>query len=255
VKPKVLIVDDDADLRRILQLAVGAAGYQAVLAADGVSALQAAQREHPAVIVLDLGLPGGDGFSVLDRLGASTTLAGIPVVVVSGRDAAGTRERALAAGAVEFLAKPIDPALFADALRRHAPQAGGTAAPAERAAPKVLLVEDDADLRQGLAARLRSKGFSPASAADATSAMTVALRERPDVILLDLGLPGGDGLLLLERLKKHPALGAVPVVVLSARDPAAHRDRALAAGAVAYLQKPADNEALVAALRAAIGPD
>jgi DNA-binding response OmpR family regulator len=250
-KPKVLIVEDDPDARRVMQLAVGAGGYQAILAADGVSALQAAKRENPAAIVLDLGLPGGDGFSVLERLAAASTLSAIPVVVVSGKDSA--RARALAGGAVAFLGKPIDGAALLGAIARVVSSAGATPAAAAVEESKVLIIEDDADLRHVLSLRLRTKGIQVVTAADASSAMTVAVRERPQAVILDLGLPGGDGMVLLERLKKNPQLAGVPVVVLSARDASSHREAALARGAVAYVQKPFDDQALMDTILSALG--
>ena len=79
--------------------------------------------------------------------------------------------------------------------------------------------------------------------------LTVAQKENPDLVLLDLGLPAGDGFVVLDRLKKAPALSTIPVIVLSARDPVANRDRALQAGARAYFHKPADMRELLETIR------
>ena len=85
------------------------------------------------------------------------------------------------------------------------------------------------------------------------SAIGVAREERPDLILLDMGLPGGDGVVVMERLKIFPALAHIPVVVVSAREPTSTEERASAAGAEAYVQKPIDNEELLATIRTALG--
>src|SRR5256885_10687384 len=82
---------------------------------------------------------------------------------------------------------------------------------------KVLVIEDDAVARGDLQARLEANGYVVARAADAASALTVVNRERPDLILLDLGLPAGDGYLVLERLRKIEALAAIPVLVITGR--------------------------------------
>ena len=119
--------------------------------------------------------------------------------------------------------------------------------------PKILIVEDDQDTRQLLKLRLESNGYETAFAFDAISAIAVAREEKPDLILLDLGLPGGDGVVVMERLKMFPALAHIPVVVVSARDATATEPRATAAGAEAYLEKPIDNEALLAAIKKALG--
>ncbi len=121
---------------------------------------------------------------------------------------------------------------------------------------KILIVEDDADTRELLKIRLRAHGYETAFAFDAVSAISVTREEKPDLILLDMGLPGGDGVVVMERLKTFPALAHIPVIVVRARDVAATGPRAAEAGAKAYVQKPIDNEELMAAVRSALGePD
>jgi two-component system OmpR family response regulator len=121
------------------------------------------------------------------------------------------------------------------------------------AAKKILIVEDDADIRQLINLRLRALSYDTAFASDAITAMTVARKETPDLIVLDLGLPGGDGFVIMERLKAIASLATVPILVVSARDPATSRERALAAGARAFIQKPIDMAELATAVDDAIG--
>lgn len=117
---------------------------------------------------------------------------------------------------------------------------------------KILVVDDDPDLVQALRLRLRANDYDIATAGDGYSAIATAQKERPDLIVLDLGLPVGDGFVVLERLQKSDALSGVPVIVLSARDPQANEDRALKAGAAAFFQKPADNEELLNVIRVSL---
>ena len=93
-KSKILIVDDDPDLVRALRLRLRANNYEVATASDGYAAIASAQKEQPALIILDLGLPVGDGFVVLNRLQESDTLSGIPVIVLSARDPQSNQERA-----------------------------------------------------------------------------------------------------------------------------------------------------------------
>ena len=117
---------------------------------------------------------------------------------------------------------------------------------------KVLIVDDDTQIRTGLNARLRANGYETAFAADCIGAISTALREKPDAILLDIGLPGGDGFLVLKRLQANSNLANIPVIVLTAREPEQNEKRALEGGAVAFFQKPVENEELLAALAAAL---
>jgi DNA-binding response OmpR family regulator len=105
---KILIVEDDADIRGLLSLRLRQRSYDTSVATDGVTALTVARREQPDLVVLDLGLPAGDGFTVMQRMRAITSLMDVPVVVITARDAATNREKAEAFGAVAFVEKPID---------------------------------------------------------------------------------------------------------------------------------------------------
>jgi DNA-binding response OmpR family regulator len=117
---------------------------------------------------------------------------------------------------------------------------------------KVLIVDDDLDMRRGLNARLKATNYDTAFAGDAVSAISVALKERPDLILLDIGLPGGDGFLVMQRLQRLATLGAVPIIIVSAREPATHEKQAFAAGALGYFQKPVDIDKLLLAIANAL---
>jgi len=107
-KPKILIIDDDNDIRRALHIRLKAQGYDTVFAADGLSAVGTAQKESPDLILLDLGLPAGDGFVVMERLQKNTRLSCIPVVVLTASDVRGNKEKAEAAGCYAFLQKPAE---------------------------------------------------------------------------------------------------------------------------------------------------
>lgn len=114
---------------------------------------------------------------------------------------------------------------------------------------KILIVDDDPALRQALNLRLRANNYDVVSASDGYSALALAQKERPNLIILDLGLPAGDGFAVLKHLQQIPTLALIPVIVLTARDPQANERRTLESGAVAFFQKPADNEELLSVIR------
>lgn len=117
---------------------------------------------------------------------------------------------------------------------------------------KILIIEDDQDMRRGLNVRLRASEYDTAFASDAVMALSIVKKEAPDLILLDLGLPGGDGFVVLERMRNIGLLASTPVIVVSARDPKTNEKRALDAGAEAFFHKPFDNEQLMIAIQRAL---
>jgi len=109
---RVLVVDDDKDVRALLNVYLEQGGYEVSFATDGLSCIMQAQQERPDLIVLDLGLPAGDGLSALQRLRKMHAFAQTPVLVLSARDAATWEPRAIEEGANAYLEKPIDPVRF-----------------------------------------------------------------------------------------------------------------------------------------------
>ena len=118
---------------------------------------------------------------------------------------------------------------------------------------KILIVDDDADIRLGMHLRLKANQYDTFFAADAFSGVAEARKHRPDLIILDLGLPAGDGFTVMERLKQVPFLAVIPVVVVSARNGLGNQKRAHDAGAKAFLQKPVNDDELLAVVRQALG--
>jgi DNA-binding response OmpR family regulator len=120
---------------------------------------------------------------------------------------------------------------------------------------KILIVDDDHDVRLGYHIRLKANHYDTFFAADSLACITEARKHQPDLIILDIGLPGGDGFVVMERLKTNTYLAIIPVIVATARDVNVNRDRALKAGAKAFLQKPVDNEELLAVIRQCLGEE
>ncbi len=126
------------------------------------------------------------------------------------------------------------------------------AAPPPMNRAKIMVVDDDPDLRHALSLRLRANNFDTVNVCDGYSAIAMAQKEKPNLIILDLGLPAGDGFAVLKNLRQYTALSVIPVIVLTARDPEGNEKRTLESGAVAFFQKPADNEELLGVIRACL---
>jgi DNA-binding response OmpR family regulator len=118
---------------------------------------------------------------------------------------------------------------------------------------KILIIDDDPQLLLGLTARLKANGYRVISARDAASAMEVARKDSPDLIILDLRLPAvSDGLLLLQKIRSTVELTKTPVIVLSSQPAEENEKRVLDAGARAFFQKPPFNDQLLATIRQAL---
>ncbi|MGD0126068.1 MAG: response regulator [Terriglobia bacterium] len=114
------------------------------------------------------------------------------------------------------------------------------------------MVDDDTDVVRALNIRLKSFGYDVVVAGDAMAAISIALNEKPDLIVLDISLPGGDGFMVMKWLGLLSELALTPVIVVSARDPTIAKQKALDAGASAYFQKPIDTNRFLLAMRGAL---
>ncbi|HLK34043.1 MAG TPA: response regulator [Terriglobales bacterium] len=119
---------------------------------------------------------------------------------------------------------------------------------------RILVIEDDIDVRRGLGIRLAANHYGVGFAGDASSGLAEVERQRPDLIILDLGLPGEDGYVVLSKLAASGEFAATPVIVLSARDRRANEQRVKEAGAQVFCQKPVDNEELLGRIRELLSP-
>jgi DNA-binding response OmpR family regulator len=118
---------------------------------------------------------------------------------------------------------------------------------------KILIVDDDPNVCKGMEVRLKANHYDTFFATDAISTLRQARKHEPDLIILDLGLPDGDGFVVIEKLKVWPSLAMIPVIVVSALDLRPNKERAIKAGAKAYLQKPVDNAEFLRIIRQALG--
>jgi two-component system, cell cycle response regulator DivK len=115
---RVLVVEDDLDNRRIVVKVLTSAGHRMFEAADGASAIAVARREHPDVIIMDLALPGMDGWEASRRLKADPETADIPIIALTAFAMRGDEERAREAGCDAYLSKPCRPQAIRDAVQR-----------------------------------------------------------------------------------------------------------------------------------------
>ena len=202
----ILVVEDDPVFARTLVGLVRRKGYLALAAGDGESGLALARTYKPTGILLDVMLPGLDGWSVIERLKGDAATRHIPVHFVSALDE-GRRGRDL--GAVGFLTKPVSAEQLSEALGLL------THFSADRRR-RVLVVDDDAAARHAVRKLLGRESADIVEAGSGEEALEVVEKSELDCIVLDLGLPGMSGFELIEKLAEGDR--HVPVVVYSGRD-------------------------------------
>jgi CheY-like chemotaxis protein len=118
----------------------------------------------------------------------------------------------------------------------------------------VLLVDDDNTTLLGIGVRLKAMGYTVFTAKDAVSAVSAVLRSSPDVVVLDISLPAGDGFVVAERLQNLSGTAATPIIFMTASGKSGLRERAMKMGAAAFLQKPFDATQLADAIESALSP-
>jgi CheY-like chemotaxis protein/two-component sensor histidine kinase len=222
---RVLVIDDDQMVRDLLTQFLGREGFEPHTAADGIEGLRIARSLRPEAIVLDVMMPQLDGWSVLAALKGDPELVEIPVVMLTIVD---DKTRGYTLGAAEYLIKPIDRGRLKAVLQRYCGPRG-----------RVLVVDDDPDVHEWTREMISRDGFQVIEARDGREALARLETEPPDLILLDLLMPGMDGFAFLDELRKRDQLKELPVVVLTAKDLTEEDHARLNGGVTRVLQKGA----------------
>jgi DNA-binding response OmpR family regulator len=225
----VLVVEDQLELAWMLKATLLARNFRVVLATSGEEALALARKHRPEVITLDNKLPDLDGLKLAEIFRHDPDTRNARVLMISGYD---VREQALKTGASGFLRKPVE----SDKL--IASVEGLSQAAVRRG--RVLVVDDDPQICAICVEVLGNMGFDAVSATDVQAARRSVREQRPDLLLLDVMLPDGDGFTFFEELKAERASSPLPVVFISARSETSAKVRALKLGGDDYLTKPFD---------------
>jgi signal transduction histidine kinase/CheY-like chemotaxis protein len=204
--PTVVVVEDDRRSFDLLRVYLEAAGARVVRARDGKEGLDTVRRLSPAGVVLDILLPGVDGWEVLAQLKADRGTAAIPVIVVSMLD---ERGRGFALGAAEYLVKPVGKEQLLAALYRAA------ALPEQK--HTVVAIDDDPLAIELVKACLEPEGWTVLGAATGQEGLALIREQQPSAVLLDLLMPGMDGFEVVEALRADPETKSVPVVILTSK--------------------------------------
>jgi two-component system cell cycle response regulator len=279
----ILIVDDEAANRELLEAILTEAGYRVEQADGGTAALARAAVTPPDLILLDLMMPGTTGFEVCRLLRLDPATAAVPVIVVTALGEIGDKEAALTSGADDFLTKPVSPEdlrtrvgamlkvrrirqeldrtlayLHELQAARHAQRRESLASVVPGARPRqpeaatapILLVDDDLLTREFYADLLAEHGFRVFAANAGAEGLELARRNPVEAAILDILMPGMSGLEVLQRL--HTQDPDLPVIVLTAHASSRNAIAALKLGAFDFIVKGLEHDLVVLAVHRAV---
>ena len=229
----VLVIDDNAESRDVLRRTLEDDGHAVATAASGEEGLAIARQLRPSLILLDVMMPGMDGWAVLRKLKADPELRTIPVTMVTVID--DEVRMGFALGAAEYLTKPVD--------REHLLE---VARDLTRGEGHALVVEDDEAARRLVVRGLEGAGWQVSEAANGREGLERIAERQPDLVLLDLMMPEMHGFAFMEHLRRDPATATLPVVVLTAKELSSEEREYLRSHTQYVLQKgePAATELL-----------
>jgi signal transduction histidine kinase/DNA-binding response OmpR family regulator len=208
--PLVLVVEDDPRTLDLLRFTLSREGFRVEGARDGEEAVVKARALQPSLMTLDILLPKKDGWEVLKELKEDPATRDIPVVIVSIVD---EPERGFSLGAADYILKPIDREDFLRRLGRYSFTTKVRVEPV-----RILIVDDDPLAVEMLAMILEPEGFGILKAHGGQPGLVMAVEQQPDLIVLDLLMPGINGFEVVQRLKDNPQTRDIPVFVVTAKD-------------------------------------
>ena len=250
---RVLLVEDQWDGRELMAEILRSAGCEVVATGSAQEAIEVLPQARPDVLMSDIGMPGQDGYSLLREIRQIADFESLPAIAVSAYAREEDRIRSISAGFQLHLSKPFEPNELLVAIsrvtHRDAPlpsiaEESGLEPPRHR----ILIVEDHADVREGLRELLESSGYAVEAAEDGAQGIERALAWRPRIALVDIGLPGVDGFAVAERLRSLVPKDELALVALTG---VTHSDdllRIVETGFDAYLPKPISFDRLVAVI-------
>ncbi|MBA5775876.1 response regulator [Stappia sp. F7233] len=233
----VLVIDDEARARKAISDAVRTAGFKALEAEGGAEGIALMRKSRPDAVILDVIMPGQDGWSVLREIKSDAALCDIPVILAT---VVADREMGLAFGAADHLIKPIEPRLLIETLN----------AVAGEDRHDVLVVDDDAATRELFRRVLVREGWRVREAANGRRGLEQLEAGRPSIMVLDLMMPEMDGFALLQAIHERKDLADLPVVVVTSKDLSREEREWLGSHAADVVKKGAKGRTeLIAALK------
>ena len=243
MKRKVLIIDDEPDIREIVRIYLSDEGYDVIETDNGHDGILKAQELKPDLIVLDIMMPGINGFEVAKHLKDDPNTQDIPIIILSVL----AHDSQYRQGIMDYISKPFRQEELVNTIHKIFSNADG-----KNVKRTVLVVDDDPDIVDVISLCLKDNNLQPEKAYNGNEALDFVKRKRIDLILLDINMPGMNGFEVIKHLKEDKDTCDIPIVVLTgtyiSEDDKKH---GLTLGVAKYLTKPFSADDLVKEIKGA----
>lgn len=255
---RVLVVDDDPLNRQFVSRRLAHEGYTASMAEGGVAALEMMKHQRFNLVLLDLDMPGMDGFETLKRIRANASWGSTVVIMLSAHNDKTKIKQCLAAGAEDFLVKPLVMPLVRDRIERclrpmTLPIAQDAAVVEVPQHVRILVVDDDELNGQLISRQLKNRGYIVVGATHGEQAIQRLTDEPVDLVLLDVNMPGMSGTDVLKYIRANAATRTLPVIMVTAAHDVETMLECIDQGVDGYITKPISFAALHNSIVSSIG--
>lgn len=249
----VMVADDDTEFSDLVKMFLEANNYRPVIVNDPLLVMDRLRSHKPDILLLDLMMPGKDGFSIMEEMQDSADTAPIPIIVLSALRLENYQERGVLTGLPEIIAKEMPRELLLKLIEEQtapAPSAAdGPSGEQKQSLPKVLMADDQTELLHLMEEMIGLAGFEVTTATDGVEAMQAVFETHPDIIVLDYNMPRKNGLEVAQDLKNNPLFAHIPIIIVTAVGEKHAKLKGLGMGIDDYLIKPVDADELVARIR------
>ncbi|MDI6785479.1 MAG: response regulator [bacterium] len=246
---KVLVVDDDQDVVKVIKAYLMREGMEVSVAYDGNEAIRKAMEDVPDIITLDILMPGKNGFEVIEELRMYEETKSIPIVIISVIQV-DNQEKLFRLGIADYLNKPIEPNKLISCIKTIEKW---IKSPGEK--KTILIVDDEKDVVTVIRALLQEHNYLTMEAYNGKEAVEMTERRKPDLIIMDIVMPEMNGFEAIRKIKLNKDIAHIPIIVLTVRNLEEDKIKALMLGASEYLNKPFTKETLINRIKDKLGEE
>lgn len=246
---KVLIVDDDSEFSELLKMFLSAQGLDAYVENNPTKAVEAVNNLNPALLFLDVIMPGKDGFEIMQELQEKKATASVPIIVISAVKFDSYQDRGTLTGLPEMIYKELDEKYLLEQIERKINEDDASSFSFPKVKPRVLLADDQTELLMLVKETVEKAGFEVFVASDGEEAIKMVYETNPDIIVMDYNMPVKDGLTVASQLKDNPLFTHIPIIIVTAFGEKQAKLKGLSMGIDDYLIKPVDTDELIARIK------